>query len=439
MKSYCYILGITFILNSIPSLAQDTLTLSEAIRIGLEQNFDIRIAQNNLEIAENNHTVGNAGFLPTVGIDGALRQEIQNTNQVFVDGRDQNVANAQSRNIAASATIDWVIFDGTQMFINYQQLDELKQAEAINTELTIENKIAEISNAFYTVILEKAQQEVFQETLDVSEERLEIAKAKYRVGKVSKLEYLTAQVDYNADKSALIQQNEVLYNAKVELNNLLNRAPDTEFNVPNEIDPNLALNIEELRNVIVSSNPSLLLAQRNQNIAYLEMKRLRSQYYPRISLNGGFSYNALEAQAGFILLRRSNGPFYGITGTWNIFDGFNRKREIQNTKINIETSELETESIRQSLLAQLEKNFMDYTNSIILIELEEENLEVAKENTQIALERYRLGNTNNLELREVQQNAVEAESRLINAVYSTKLAEIELLRLSGQVINSRER
>lgn len=436
MRLFCYVLGMTCILNSIPSLGQDTLTLSEAIRIGIEQNFDIRIANNNLEIAENNHTVGNAGFLPTLGVNGALTEEIQDTRQAFASGEVQNRTGAQSTNLSASANIDWIIFDGTHMFVNYQQLNELKQAEAINTEVTIENKVAEISNAFYTVVLEKAQQKVFQESLDLSQTRLDIAKAKYNVGKASRLEYLTAQVDYNADKSALIQQTEILYSAKVEVNNLLNRAPETEFDVPDSIDPNLTLNGEVLRGTVLNSNPTLLLAQRNQNIAYLETKRLKTQYFPRISLNAGYSYNSLEAEAGFVFLRRANGPFYGITGTWNIFDGFNRKRNVQNARINAETSELQTESVRQSLLAALEKAFMDYRNSIQLIELEEENLKLAQENTQIALERYRLGNTSNLELREVQQNAVEAESRLINAIYSTKLAEIELLRLSGKIVES---
>ncbi len=437
MKPYACIFAV-MLLHSIPSLSQDTLSLEESIRIGLEQNFDIRIARNDRSVAENNHTLGNAGFLPAVGVDGALTKQVQNSNQVFVDGRDQVVSNAQSSNLAASASVDWVIFDGAQMFVNYQQLGELKQAEAMNTEIVIENKVAEISNAYYTVVLEKAQQDVFQQSLEVSQQRLDIAEAKYKVGKASKLEYLTAQVDYNADKSALIRQNEALYNAKVELNRLLNRPPDTEFNVPGKIDPNLQLSKEILQAAVVNANPSLLLAQQNQNIAYLETKRLQAQYYPRISLNAGYSYNSLESQAGFIISRRSNGPFYGITGTWNIFDGFNRKRVVQNARIEMQNADLQIESTRQSLLAALEKSYKAYTNSIVLVELEQANLEVAKENTQIALERYRLGGANNLELREVQQNAVEAESRLINAIYDTKLAEIELVRLSGQMVQSSQ-
>ncbi len=436
MKLLGLILSVVALCQPMLLFAQDSLSLSRAIQIGLENNFDIRIARNEQKIAENNQDLGVYNLLPVVGVDGSLIKEIQRTNQRFADGREQNASNAQSTNLAASAYLNWIVFDGTEMFVRLQQLEEQEQAQTLNTEVVVENKIAEISSAFYTVILVKAQQKVFQESLALSQERMDIAEARYKVGKASKLEFLTAQVDYNADKSALIQQEEVLYNAKVELNNLLNRPPEADFSVPDQIDPNMMLSMEELKNTIISSNPNLLLAQRNQHIAYLETKRLRTQYFPTISLNGGYNYNSLEAQAGFVLLRKSNGPYYGVTGSWTIFDGFNRKREVQNARITAESFALQTENIKQSLLAELEKNFMDYKNSMALLELEQENLDVAKQNTQIALERYRLGNTSNLELREVQQNAVEAESRLINAVYSTKIAEIELLRLSGKIIEN---
>lgn len=437
MRLYGFTLSILLLIcSSVPVLSQDTLSLSDAIEIGLAQNFNIRIARNNQQVAENNYSPGNAGFLPTIGVNGSYLQEVQDTRQVFAssDTPPQIRDNAKSSSLAAEAFVNWVIFDGTQMFVNYQQLQELKNVETANTEAAIENTIADISSAFYAVILAKAQLDVFQETLNVSQERMDIAQAKYRVGKVSKLEFLTARVDYNADRSALIQQQQVFYNAKVALNNLLNRSPETDFEVPGTIDPNLSLDKDALQNQLINNNPNLIAAQNSQNVAYLEMKRLRTQYLPVISLNGGYSYNTLEAQAGFILSRRSNGLYYGATASWNLFDGFNRRRNVQNARIGIETSQLEVENARQSLLAELERNFASYKNSIQLLELEQANLEVAKENTQIALQRYRLGNTNNLELREVQQNAVEAESRLINAIYNIKIAEIELLRLSGQVI-----
>jgi outer membrane protein len=437
IQPYRYILGALLMLAGLPVMAQDTLQLAEAIQLGLENNFDIRIVRNSVEIAENNYSYRNAGFLPTLSADGALTKEVQDTQQSFLDGREQNANNAASTNLGASATLDWTIFDGTRMFIAYEQVGALRKAEATNAEVTIENTIAQISNAFYSVILEKAQMEVFEESLELSQERVDIAKTKYEVGRVSKLEYLAAQVDYNEDKSALILQQEALYTAKVTLNNLINQPPDAAFEVPGQIDPNLALDKEVLRNLVLESNPNLLLAWHNQNLAYLEMKAQKTDYYPNISLNAGYGYNSLEAEAGFVFLRRSNGPFYGVTGTWTIFDRFNRRREVQNAQVQVETTELEIERIRQSLLADLESTYINYLNNVNLFQLEEQNLEIARENAEIALERYRLGNSNALELREAQNNAVQAESRLINAIYSTKLAEIELMRLSGRMLSNR--
>lgn len=417
-------------------MAQDTLQLAEAVQLGLENNFDIRIVRNSVEVAENNYSYRNAGFLPSLNANGAITKEIQDTQQSFLDGREQNANNAASTNIGASATLDWTIFDGTRMFIEYEQLGVLRKAEATSAEITIENTIAQICNAFYSVILEKAQMDVLEESLELSEERVRIAKTKYEVGRASKLEYLAAQVDYNEDKSALIRQQEIFYTAKVNLNTLISLPPDHDFLVPGQIDPNLELDKEALRNSVLESNPNLLLAWQTQNLAYLEMKALKTDYFPTVALNAGYGYNSLEAEAGFVFLRRSNGPFYGLTGTWTIFDRFNRKREVQNALVQVETTELEIERVKQSLLADLERSYINYLNSVNLFQLEQENLEIAKENAQIALERYRLGNSNALELREAQINAVQAESRLINAVYSTKIAEIELLRLSGQILSN---
>lgn len=416
--------------------AQDTLLLQEAIRIGLENNYTIKIAENDQKISENNHTIGNAGFLPTLDIFASQIYDIQDSRLRFASG-DQQVRNgAKSNNFTAGATLEWIVFDGMQMFVVYDRLTAEKEASAVQTEIAIENTLAQISNAYYTVVLEQAQLNVFRESLDLSEERLEIAKAKYSVGKASKLEYLAAQVDLNADRSALILQKENLYNSKVNLNVLLIRPPEIDFSVPVRIDPNLVLDKTELKELVATSNPNLLLAQRNQNVQYLQMKELKSDILPEISVFTGYNYANSEAEAGFTLGRRADGISYGITGAFNIFDGFNRTRAIQNAKIMLETTDLQIENLRLELNAELERAYMNYQNSIDLISLERENLGLATENAQITLETYKLGNTNALELREAQRNAVEAETRLLDAIYNTKIAEIELIRLTGQMVDS---
>lgn len=436
-----YLFGVLLMMSGLPVVAQntDTLRLSEAIQMGLEKNYSIQIATNNKNIADNNYTLGNAGFLPTLDAIASQNYEVQDSRQLFDReiNPEQIVNGARSNSFSASALLEWTVFDGTRMFITYDKLAELQQASAIEAQINIENTVADISAAYYSVILEQARVNVLQNSVDLSRERLRLARTKYEVGNTSRLEYLAAQVDYNADTSALIQQKEQLYNTKVDLNTFLIREPDTDFAVPNQIDANMDLSIGELREKALSSNPNLLLVRRNQHISYLEMRELEAERWPEILVNLGYGYNTSVRQAGFVLESRANGVNYGVAARLNIFNGFNKNRQIQNARILTENRELELKDVTQQLRADLEKIFTNYTNSIILLDLESENLEIARENARIALERYRLGNSNALELREAQINAVQAESRLIDAIYSTKIAEIELLRLSGQMVSSQ--
>ncbi len=424
------------LLGSISAQGQDTLRLSEAVQIGLENNYNIRIARNNVGIAENNHSLGNAGFLPTVDVLASRDFDIQDSELNFASGDNQIVNGARSNSLAASALLNWTIFDGGRMFVTYERLAEIRRTSELDAQVVLENLIANISTAYYTVILEQARVEVLQNAVELSSERRSLARNLYEIGKASKLEYLAAQVDYNADTSALIQQKGRLYNASVSLNTLMARSPETEVTVPDQIDANLELSLGDLRENTFASNPNLMLARRNQRIAYLQMRELKSEILPELGVNLGYNFATSEAEAGFVLGRRANGVAYGLTASMTLFDGFNRIRQSQNARILIENSELQLEDLRLQLQSDLQTTFVDYTNSIILLELESNNLEIARENTEIALERYRLGRSNFLELREAQINAVEAESRLINAIYSTKIAEIELLRLSGQILSS---
>nr|WKN39526.1 TolC family protein [Tunicatimonas sp. TK19036] len=428
----CY---LSIFLGTISWAQTNVLTLEEAIQTGLENNFSVKIANNNQEVAANNYSIGNAGILPDFNVLVARDYDVQDSEQIFDRSENprQTVNGARSNATTASALLSWTIFDGTRMFVTYNKLKEIRQATALDAQVTIENLVADIATAYYTVILEQEMLNVYQSAVDLSDVRRSLAQTQYEVGRTSKLEYLAAQVDYNADTSALIRQREQLYNAKVDVNTLLARAPDTDFSVPNQIDANLELQLANLRETAISSNPQLQRARREQNIAYLTMRELRADRWPQIAVNGGYNYANSIAQAGFVLVRRTNGLAYGISASWNLFNGFNKNRVIQNAQVEIESQEYATEELRTQIEGDVDKTFINYANSIQLIDLETQNEKIAQDRAEIALERYRLGNSNSLELREAQRNAVAAAGRLLDAIYSTKIAEIELMRLSGQL------
>jgi outer membrane protein len=415
--------------------AQDTLELSMAIQIGLENNFNLKISEGQKEIASNNNSLGNAGFLPTLDISAAQRYTIENTSQQFISGDQQNRDGAKSNNFSAGAVLNWTIFDGTTMFYTKDRLEELeKQGIAIN-ESMIQNIVAQIGKEFYTVALEQIRLELLFQNISLSEDRMEIAKNKYEFGKASKMEYLQAQVDLNNDISNHMIQQERLAASKTALNELLGRDVTLDFYADFDPDLNTSLQYEALKAAMETSNPELLAATYQLNASELAEKELFGQRMPEIGLNMGYNFAKSEAEAGFLLSRQSSGLTYGLSASWNLFNGLNLNRQIQNARIVAENTALNYEAIKLSLERELYSTFIRYQNNIQLRDLEEANREVARENNEIAIERYSVGNSSPLELREAQINLLEANLRYLNAAYVIKTGEIDLLFLSGLLVN----
>ncbi|MBC8112094.1 MAG: TolC family protein, partial [Verrucomicrobia bacterium] len=169
--------------------------------------------------------------------------------------------------------------------------------------------------------------------------------------------------------------------------------------------------------------------------AYLNIKSLKSLRYPLINAFTGINRNYGKQQAAlFPNSFNSTVLSYGLSANVTIFNGNNLNRQIQNARIIDQSAQYQIDDLKQQLLASIEQTYLQYQNSLTLASLEGENLKVARQNVEIALERYKAGVTTSIEIRQVQQNAIATESRLIDALYNAKLAEIELLRLSSKIV-----
>ena len=435
MKKILIIIYMVFSVGGFKIFAQDTLDLPNAIQIGLENNFDIKISEGQRQIASNNNTAGNAGFLPVLDVTAAQRYTYENTSNTFLDGREQSRDGAKSNNLAAGAALNWTLFDGTTMFHTKSRLRELEKQGIAIKESVVQSIIAQIAIEFYTVALEQIRLELLAENIGLSEDRLEIAKNKYEFGKASKMEYLQAQVDLNRDKSNYMIQQERLAASKTLLNELLGRDVTIDFYVVFDPELNTNLRYEDLNEALESNNPELMAAKYDMNASRLVQKELFGERIPSLGVNVGYNYAKSEAQAGFLLSRQSSGVTYGVSASWNLFDGFNLNRRIQNAKINAENSKFNYEAIKLELERELYATYISYQNNIQLRDMELVNREVASENNEIAIERYQVGNSSPLELREAQINLLEANLRLLNAAYSIKTGEIDLLLIAGKLVD----
>ncbi|HLN19616.1 MAG TPA: TolC family protein [Bacteroidales bacterium] len=415
---------------------QAVYDLKYLIEEGLERNFSILIAKNNLEISENNYTRGNAGMLPSVDLSGRHNGSLTNSQNNLTNGSTESNTGIFNTTNNASVSLSLNIFNGFNAVTTYKKLSELTMLGQLNTQLNIENLIADIVTGYYNYILQVQLLKNLRYALSLSHERLRIDQQRYLLGSGSKLEVLQSQVYVNTDSSALSRQAETVKHSMIRLNELIaldDLAADfTSQDTIIIVDPGLLF--DNLSIETSEKNTNLLIASANRIISDYDYKITMSRSYPYVNFSGGYNQNFNTFSDSPSRSVYSNGINYGMTLGISLFDGFNQRRNIRNAEISRENSDLRFREIEQGIRADLLNLFSAYSNNLRLISLEEQNLETASENNYIAIERYRLGSLSGIELREVQLSLLNANERLVSAQYQTKLAEVSLNLISGNIM-----
>lgn len=413
--------------------AQEVLTIEEAMKIALENNFEIKIAKNNTKISETNVTIGNAGMLPTATASVVDNNSITNSTQVRQDGTSTSLDNAKNNNLTYGVSLGWTVFDGMRMFARLDQLKELQKLGDTELKRTILMKIGQVNSAYYDLVQQQQQLVALDTTIVISKQRLDLAKNRFTIGKASKLEVLNAQVDLNTDMVALLRQKESYANSKILLNQHLARDPKINFTVTDEVTVDNKLLFADLLDLAQKQNPALELQVINKRIAELELKQIKADRYPVVNLTSGYNFTESQSSLGFTSENSSRGFTYGFNASLNIFDGFNQNRNEKVAKLQIENSKIAIEQQNMILNTQLSTAFQTYLTNLELIELEDSNESIAKQNLEITLDKFRIGTITTLEFRTAQLNYVNAKVRQSNAVYQAKLSEIALKELAGNI------
>lgn len=417
--------------------AQKLCNLNYCIQKGLEQNFSLQVIRNQEEITENNYTIGNAGMLPAITTTNRFGGTLNETNQNYRDGSAVNSGNNHNTTASAGVDLGMTIFRGFQVKNTYHKLGQQQLLGGFNTQMAVENLVSGIVSEYNYYIQQLILYKNLAYAVSLSRERVRIDEQRYLLGGASKLELLQSLVYLNADSSRYARQNEVLRTSQIRLNTLMSSDDPGEIIILQDtiILIENGLVYDELLEQTLLYNTTLQIASKNQTVSELDYKIIKSRSYPYLTLSTGYGYTYSGYESGDLVDQQIRGMNYGLTLGMNIFDGFNRRREIKNARIEIENKHIKYQEIEQQVRAELLAIFYAYQNNLHLLRLEEQNLEVARENLEIALERYKLGNLAGLELREVQKSLLDAEERLIFVKYQTKLAEISLKQISGKIMN----
>ncbi len=412
---------------------QDILTVQQAVEIALTNNYDIRLSKNDLLIAQENATYGNAGMLPNVTGDFSQNNNLQNSTQTQNTGVVRSLDNARNNSMNYGVSIGWTIFDGFGMFSRYETLKELERQGDIQFKKAVLTQVSDVISTYYTIVEQNNLWQALDSSIAISKERLQTAENRYMIGKASKLEVLNVQVNLNADETAWIKQQEIVKNMKTILNSLLARDLDTEFNVVEDVEVDENLIFTDLLEKSKRHNPDLLAIGISKRLAELELKTVKANRYPTIRLHGGYNFAETESSLGFVAQSNSRGLNYGITASINIFDGFNQRRNERIAKIQIDQADLLALQQKNIVETSLMQAFQSYQTNVALYKLEEKNVQIAKQNLAITMEKFRIGTISSVEFRDAQENYLNAVTRYNSSKLQAKLSETYLKEIVGAI------
>ena len=356
----------------------------------------------------------------------------------MADGTKRENPEIKSNNLAASLFLNWTLFDGLKMFITKRRMGELVQLGELQIKNQVVTSVADVMKVYYEIISQEQGLKAVREQMELSADRLKLAQYRFDFGTGTKQDVLQAQIDLNAQRSLELTQQNTIIKLKEQLNNLLVVPIANEFTVADTIIFNNNLTLESIQNSITTTNPELLLAQKSLDVAGLALDERKAERFPTLSFNSAYNFSRTNNKSVINpfqpLFNQNHGLNYGFTANIPIFNASITKRNIRAAQLDIEYQQLLYKRSLAQINTDVSLAFRDYNLHKQTLALEEENIKLVRENLFIARERYRLGVTTFIEMRTAEQNLADANRRLILARYNTKVAEIELMRLRGDLV-----
>ena len=444
MKSNKMKIVIVLFLVTLQGFSQEVLTKSQALKIALENNFGIKIANNNLEVAKNNAGIYNSGYLPTAALNSGADYRNNNQKIIFTDPQTVNDAErvgtgAVTKSYNVSLGLNYTIFDGLGRKYNYQQLKETYNLTELQAKETIENTYLQLFTVYFQIARLSKNTLNLEEALTISKRRLKRTNYQYEYGQATKLEVLNAEVDINNDSILVINAKQQLSNAKRGLNVILGVEKAVNYEVETAVDFNKLMNFEALQQKTTTNNTNLKQNEKNIAISAFNIKISKSNYLPSLNFSTSYGFNRTENENlvnpfGARLIT-SDGLNAGLNLSWNIFDGGITKTRVANAKIVLENQQILLEQQKLTIQNSLKNTWENYKNQLFILKAQEKNVQTTQNNFDRTQEKYKLGQVTSIEFRQAQINFINSKTAANNAKFDAKLIELQLLQVSGDILN----
>ncbi|MEM7369355.1 MAG: TolC family protein [Bacteroidota bacterium] len=415
--------------------------MSEAVEKGLQNNYAIRLADINTQIARNNNSWGNAGRWPRLDLNVNGSAARSGNPASFVPGREST---------SAGLNFNWTLFDGFAIQANKARFELLQEQSEGNAAVVIETNVQAIMLGYYNVLLATSQLNILQEVLNNSRERLNYEAFRKELGSTGTFDILQFKNAYLVDSTNLIAQELILNNAQRTLSLVMGEEVNAIFTLTDTLPVTYPAYVyEDLVQAMSSNNQNLKNQFVNQQIRLQESRIAQAGRYPVVGINAGSTYalgrvlrrnfDPATVEIMPTIAQNFNAFDYnaGFTLSFNLYNGKNLKRQIQQAHLNELLTEVQGKELEQSLANELRLHFDNYQARIRIFQLQTYNVANANLNLELASERFQSGLINSFDYRTIQLQYRNAQLSKLQALRNLKESETELIRLTGGFIQQK--
>tara|TARA_B100001248_G_scaffold239446_1_gene204710 strand:- start:5185 stop:6501 length:1317 start_codon:yes stop_codon:yes gene_type:complete len=426
---------------SFQSISQDSLSLSKAIEIGLEKNYDIRLTLKNVEINTLLNDWGEAGRLPQLTIN--LGQ-----NNSLSDQRKNPISFApylfQSTDLSSNAALNWTLFNGFGIKANKIKLEQLQLQSENTATLAIENTIHGIILAYYQAKMQIEQLSLLNNIVQLSYEKYSQQQIKSNIGIGVKFDLLQYESNLYTDSTNIVLQQLSLNNAIRNLNLIMGEDVEKKWFLTSKIKPELNnKNFSVLKKEMLSNNTNIKNQYINIALTQQDISLAKSQFYPIINFNAGLntsfgqlSTKDVNAPIGNAASRNLN--YYGnFTLNFKLYDGGKVKRGIKALEIQNEVDQLQMAQMTNQLIFELKNVYELYQTRTKIFELTKKAFVVSQSNLEIAKLKEQSGLINSFNFRDIEMAYLSAGVALYQASYDLLESNATLLKMTGKIIQSQ--
>lgn len=431
-----FLFAIVLLLTPLISFGQEELTLEKAISIGLENNFGLKIAAQNIAIEDNNNSWARAGKGPTVDLNGSL------SNNLINDNNEASFLRGVFYNGTVGATVDasWVLYSGGRIAVAKDQLNLAFYQEKLLRSQEVNDLMRDISQRYADVLVEMERRQFLSEAFILSKKRLVYENVKKEFGQSNSFNILQFEDALTTDSINLINQDNAIEIAKRNL--YLTIESDKEYIFSERLTiTREELDEDKIKQQLDEENLTLRSLQGFADLNRLNTSLQEASQKPTVSINGSFGVSgtafkffADDPNTGdpfeTIYSNRVSGNI-NLAANWNLYDGGLQKDNIQSAKLQEETTQLMTLQAKYQLYKQVDILLENYNHQLNLLDLTEVQIQNARRNIELSEERFKAGQITSLDFRQVQNQFLLAANNRVNAIYTLLITKSEIDWLVG--------